>query len=61
MKLLSASIAIAMLSAFGFSALYDRVLNSPSAPAPKQFTDNPNHIEAADPNWTSRWSVGEKV
>jgi hypothetical protein len=61
MKLLSASIAIALLSAVGFSALYDRVLNGPSLATPERFTDNPNHIETGDPSWASRWTVGAKV
>ncbi|MDO9384720.1 MAG: hypothetical protein Q7T86_17875 [Hyphomicrobiaceae bacterium] len=57
MKLLSASIAIAVLSAMGFSALYDRVLNGPSVSVAERFTDNPNETAQGDPTWASRWSA----
>jgi hypothetical protein len=42
MKLLSASLLLALLSAAGFFALYVRVLNGPSLPASEKYTDNPN-------------------
>lgn len=61
MKILSAFIAIAMLSAAGFSALYDRVLYGPSQPSPERFVNNPNQPEPTDANWTSRWNIGAKV
>lgn len=61
MKLLPVFITLSLLSAAGFSALYDRVLNGPSLPSPERFTGNPNHVEATDPSWTARWTIGAKV
>lgn len=59
MRLLSASIAIALLSSIWFSALIDRVLSSPSQTAsPASYTENPNRVPNANPDWVKRWNLG---
>jgi hypothetical protein len=56
MKLLSASLAIALLSAVWFSMLIDRVLYGP--PKSEQLVEMQSD---ANRDWSSRWNLGGKV